>query len=329
MEMVWNTGITFIIWLQGLGGWLAAPMKFFTFLGSEDFFLIMLPLVYWCIDASIGVRISAIVLFTGGVNDILKLTFHGPRPFWVSTQVKTMAYETSFGVPSGHAQIATGLWGMAAAQIKRRWAWWAAVFIIFMIGISRLYLAVHFPHDVLLGWAIGALILWAFMRWWDTVAVWVKTKSAGQQVGLAFSLSMVMIIFGSIALGTLRGWVLPPEWAASALLAGPEAVPAPVTLNGTITPAAVLFGMLAGLALTNSRGGYNASGALWQRLVRILPGLVGLLIIYLGLRAIFPAGNAFIPYLFRYVRYALIGLWISGGAPWVFQRLKLTGKITV
>ena len=38
---------------QSLGGWLAGPMKFFSFLGSEDFFLLALPLVYWCLDAAL------------------------------------------------------------------------------------------------------------------------------------------------------------------------------------------------------------------------------------------------------------------------------------
>ncbi len=326
METIWNIGITFIIWLQAMGSWLVAPMKFFTFLGSEEFFLVVLPLVYWCVDASMGMRIGVIVLFTGGINDILKLTFHGPRPYWVSTQVKALAAETSFGVPSGHAQIATGLWGMAAAQIKRRWAWWVAIFVIFMIGISRLYLAVHFPHDVLLGWAIGAFVLWGFLRWWDAIALWAKNKSLGQQIGLAFALSMIMLVIGSLAFGTLRGWVLPAEWMANALQAGSNTPPAPVTLESTVTSAAVLFGMLAGLAWINSRGGYTASGTLWQRCARFVPGLLGVLILYIGLRIISPSGNAFIPYFLRYVRYALIGLWISAGAPWLFQKLNLAKK---
>jgi hypothetical protein len=212
---------------------------------------------------------------------------------------------------------------MAAAQIRRRWAWWGAAFLIFMIGISRMYLAVHFLHDVLLGWVIGGVVLWAFLRWWDIIAAWVKKKSLGQQIGLALALSVVMLVFGSIAYGTLRGWVLPAEWTANALQNGAEAAPAPVTLNVTITSAAVLFGLLAGLAWMNARSEYNASGTLLQRFARFLIGMAGVLILYFGLRAIFPTGNSFLPYLLRYVRYALTGLWISAGAPWLFQRLNL------
>jgi membrane-associated phospholipid phosphatase len=323
MELIWQGGIAFIIWLQGLGSWLEIPMKFFSFLGTEEFFLLALPIIYWSVNANAGLRIGAILLFSGGLNDALKLAFHGPRPYWFSTQVKALASETSFGVPSGHAQIAVSLWGMAASLIKRPWVWIAAIFIIFMIGLSRLYLAVHFPHDVLLGWTLGALALWAFSRWWDVVAAWARKKSLGQQIGLAFALSMVMLVMGLMAFGSLRGWVMPVAWKENAQQAGVDALPAPVTLDSTITFAAVLFGMLAGLAWMNSRGAYTADGGFWQRLVRLLPGLAGILILYLGLKAIFPRGDAFLPYVLRYLRFALIGLWVSAGAPWLFLKLKL------
>lgn len=323
MDLILQGGIALIIWLQGLGGWLEIPMKFFSFLGMEEFFLLALPIIYWSVDANAGLRFGVILLITGGLKDILKLAFHGPRPYWISTQVKALASETSFGVPSGHALMAAGLWGTAASLVKRPWAWAAAVFIIFMIGLSRLYLAVHFPHDVLLGWVLGALVLWAFLRLWDATAVWAKQKSLGQQVGLAFALSLVMLVIGVIAFGTLRNWVLPAVWMENARLAGVDELPAPVTLDGVITSSGVLFGMLAGLAWMNSRGGYVADGGFWQRVVRVLPGLVGILILYLGLKAIFPRGDAFIPYTLRYLRFALIGLWVSAGAPWLFLKLRL------
>ena len=39
-----------------------------------------------------------------------------------------------------------------------------ALLLILLIGLSRLYLGVHFPHDVLIGWALGFLTLWAFVK---------------------------------------------------------------------------------------------------------------------------------------------------------------------
>ncbi len=326
MESIHQMGIACIIALQGLGGWLEIPMKLFSFLGSEVFFLLALPIIYWSINANAGLRIGMILLVSGSLNDTLKLAFHGPRPFWFSTQVHAFSSETSFGVPSGHSQIAVSLWGMAASLVGRPWAWAVAVFLIFLIGLSRLYLAAHFPHDVLTGWALGALVLLAFLRWWDAVAAWAKKKSPRQQVGLAFALSMAMLAIEAIAFGSLRGWVMPAEWLTNAKMAGADPLPAPVSLNDAVTFAAALFGMLAGMVWMDFRGGYAADGGFGQRILRLLPGLAGILILYLGLRAIFPRGESLVPYVLRYLRFALIGLWISAGAPWLFMKLKLARR---
>ena len=326
MEAVWNSGIALIIWFQGLGTWLTVPMKIFSFLGSEEFYLLGLPVIYWCVNANLGLQIGSIVLFSSSLNDILKLSLHGPRPYWYSTQVKAFSAETSFGVPSGHAQIATSLWGMAAAHINRFWGWLLAIFVIIMIGLSRLYLAVHFPHDVLAGWILGCLTLWVFMSQWNTVAEWALKKSLGQQIGLAFAVSMLLLVLGILAYGTLKGWVLPAAWLANAQQAGVTDLPMPVSLSSTITSTAALFGMLAGAAWMNARGGFDTTGSTNQKLLRLFPGLLGTLVIYLGLRMVFPSGEFFIAYLLRYLRYALVGFWISAGAPWVFQKLKLAQK---
>jgi hypothetical protein len=281
--------------------------------------------IYWSVDAGLGSRVGFILLLTGGVNDLLKLAFHGPRPYWYSTQVKALASETSFGVPSGHSQMAVTLWGMLAAQLKRPWAWAGAVVIIFMIGLSRLYLGVHFVHDVLVGWAFGFIILWAVLRWWDAVAAWAQTKTFAQQVLLAFLLSILILLAGAIAYGTLQTWVIPAEWLANARAAG-AIEPAPVSLSNTITSAATLFGLLAGLAWCRTWGGFDAGGSWGLRSARFLAGLLGVLILYVGLGAIFPRGEALLPYILRYLRYTLIGWWIAGGAPWLFVRFGLAKK---
>lgn len=323
MDIIIQTGIDFAIWFQVLGSWLEAPMKGFTLLGSEEFFLLVLPIVYWCVDADLGIRMGGILLITGGINDILKLAFHGPRPYWVSTHVKALSAETSFGLPSGHAQIATGLWGIVAAQIKRPWAWAVATFVIVMIGTSRLYLGVHFLHDVLSGWAIGLLVLWGFLRLWDSTVSWVKTKSGGQQVILALLVSILMLVSGTIAFGALRNWTIPPEWISNSLAAGVEELPNPVTLNSIITSAATLFGLLAGLAWFTTRGGFEAGGPLGLRVLRFLIGLLGIAILWYGLGEIFPGDENLVSYSLRYLRYTLVGGWVSAGGPWVFVQLCL------
>ena len=203
MDFMLDGGIRLIVLVQDLG-WLDAPMRFFTFLGSENFFLLVLPAVYWCIDSALGLRVGLILLFSSGLNEVIKMTLRGPRPYWYSTRVKALTAETSFGVPSGHAQIATGVWGVLAARLGTRLAGIAAGAIILLIGFSRIYLAVHFPHDVLFGWLLGGLTLGAFLYFQSPAEQWVARQSFAKQAGLSFLISAGCVLLGGFLFSGLR-----------------------------------------------------------------------------------------------------------------------------
>jgi membrane-associated phospholipid phosphatase len=325
MSPLISFGLSFVMAFQSMGTWLEAPMKFFSFLGSENFFLIFLPLIYWSIDAALGIRIGFILFAGASLNQYFKLPLHGSRPYWVSTNVRAMASETGFGIPSGHAEIGAGLWGIIAAYYRKTWVWIVAVLLVLFIGLSRLYLGMHFPHDVLVGWILGFLTLWALVKFWEPVEARVKKMSLWSQIGLAFAASLGTLLLGVLIFFLSRNFVIPAEWIANATQAGAEA-PAPFafSMDTLVTSAAALFGLCIGLAWMATRGGFSTSGPLWRRAVRYMVGMIGIAILYAGLKAIFPSGDTLVPYLFRYIRYTVLGFWVSGGAPWIFAKLNLT-----
>ena len=325
MQALIDFGIALIIALQGMGDWLILPMRFFSFLGTEEFYFLVLPLIYWCIDSALGLRVGLILVTSNLFNYVGKLLFAGPRPYWVSSHVRGLWTETSFGVPSGHAQHAVTVWGVIAAYKKQKWIWAAAIFTMFFIGFSRMYLGAHFPHDVVLGWLIGALILWAFTSLWEPVGAWITGKAFPQQVLIIFLASLAFVAIGLGAATFRSGFQVPEMWTVNALLAGPVA-PAPVDPNGIFTSAGTFFGLAAGAAWTMSLGGYQASGPIEKRALRYVLGLVGVVFFWMGLGAIFPRGDGFLFYSLRFIRYALVGWWVAGGAPWLFVRLKLAGR---
>ncbi len=198
MQVFIERGLAFIIALQGaVGDWFIVPMRFFSYLGNEEFFLLVLPLIYWSIDSALGLRVGFILVTSNLINHIGKLIFAGPRPYWVSSHVRALwLTETSFGIPSGHAQNAVSIWGMFAAYAKRAWGWAVSLTVIFLIGFSRIYLGVHFPHDVLFGWLLGAVILWAFVRFWEPVGALVGKKTLSGQILIAFAVSLLFIVLG-------------------------------------------------------------------------------------------------------------------------------------
>ena len=324
MDTLVQIGVEWIIAIQGFGMWLEAPMKFFSFLGTEDFYLLILPLIYWCVDANLGIRVGFILLTSIYVNNIFKLMFAGPRPYWVSDKVIPFSAESSFGVPSGHAQNAVGIWGIIASGIRKPWAWSVAFALAFLIGFSRWYLGVHFPHDVFLGWLLGGILLWAFMKFWNPVGAWLKQKTLGNQVLIALIVSVIFIALGAVNVGRLDGYALPDAWMTNALRAGE--LPDPVSIERFITSAGTLFGLAAGAAWIMSRGGYQADGPLGKRALRYVIGLIGIVILWMGLGQVFPDNADLISYILRYARYALVGFWVSGGAPWLFFRFNLADE---
>jgi hypothetical protein len=200
--------------------------------------------------------------------------------------------------------------------------WVGCIVLIFFIGFSRIYLGAHFPHDVVFGWLLGAVILWAFMRFWDPVASWISGKTFGQQVTIAFIVSMIFVAVGLGVTALRSDYQLPAEWMTNALRGGNEE-PVPVDPNGIFTSAGTFFGLAFGLAWINLSGGYQATGPIWMRALRYAVGLVGVLILWMGLGAVFPRGDGALVYSLRFVRYVLVGWWVTGGAPWVFNRFNL------
>jgi membrane-associated phospholipid phosphatase len=327
MQFFIDSGIGFIIALQSaVRDWFIAPMRFFSYLGNEEFFLLVLPLIYWSVDSALGLRVGFILVTSNLFNYVGKLIFAGPRPYWVSSHVRALwSMETSFGAPSGHAQLAMSVWGMFAAYARRTWFWVVSIIIIFLIGFSRVFLGVHFPHDVVFGWLFGAVILWAFTRFWEPVGAWVGQKTLSQQILIAFIVSLLFIAMGFGTWTVRSGFQIPESWISNAFLAATE-LPDPVDPSSIFTSAGTFFGLATGAAWIMSKGGYQASGPVEKRAIRYVIGLIGVLIFYVGLGAIFPRGDGFIFYLLRYIRYALVGWWVAGGAPWVFVRFKLAER---
>ena len=324
MDALIQNGIDWIIAIQSLGGWLELPMKIFTFLGNENFFFLVLPMLYWSLDAGLGLRVAFILVTSNALNPIGKFLFASPRPYWVSASVEPLSIEHSFGIPSGHAQNSAALWGIMAAWLGKRWAWITAIVIAFLVGFSRLYLGMHFAHDVIVGWLIGYTLLFLFLKFWDPVVAWLKTKTLTQQVMIAFVISLFIILIGLLSNAPLNGYVFPVEWTENALRAGP--LPEPASIENIFTSAGSLFGMAVGVAWIASRGGYQTAGPVEKRALRYVIGLIGVMILWEGLGAVFPRGEEWLPLLLRYIRYTLVGLWITAGAPWLFFHFNLARK---
>jgi hypothetical protein len=298
-------------------------MKLFSFLGNAQFFIFVVPLIYWCIDAKAGIKLGLFLMVNGGINDTLKVAFHGPRPYWYSAKVKALSSEITFGIPSGHAQNAVVVWGVLATWLQRKWISVAAVAMILLISLSRLYLGVHFPTDVLAGWLVGILLLWGFIRLEGKVESWFRRHTLIQQILTVLAISLALILLGIATRLSLGNWVMPQQWLANATRLGSEP-PNPLESADLIANAGSFFGLTAGALWLARRGGFNArEGNPWQLTTRFLLGLVGVAVIWFGLGIVFPHDESLWGTILSYLRYTLMGVWVTGIAPLIFIRLRL------
>jgi membrane-associated phospholipid phosphatase len=324
LDAILENCIPIILSLQSWGEGFVGIMKLFTFLGDEEFYFILFPVLFWCVDSRMGFRAGLILLLSGCINSYFKWIFRLPRPYWINSDVVAHTSETSFGAPSGHSQNAVAMWGLIAASIRKPWAWTAAIFLMFMIGLSRMVLGVHFLLDVITGWTIGAIILWAFLRVEPSVINWVAHKSPGMKVVYSFLASLGLIGLAVLILWALSFWEVPNLWIQNARLASPSAEEIdPLALSGVISNAAVLFGVSAGYVIMNQLSGFKSQGKVPQQVIKYVIGIIGVLAILMGLDFIFPEGETLVAYIFRFTRYGLTGIWISLGAPWIFIKAKL------
>lgn len=145
---------------------LTAAMRVATFLGGGELLwplgVLVAAWLAWTGRRPEAARFAIAVVAANLVDEAIKWAFHRPRPQpWFGSPVPS-----SYSFPSGHAFMSCVFYLLlAAAVIRPEWApwrkrtlWMAALLLILAIGLSRVYLGVHYPTDVLAGYL--AAIAW-------------------------------------------------------------------------------------------------------------------------------------------------------------------------
>lgn len=147
-------------------------MEFFTFLGTHTFLIpanFLLTALFLFIQKRRwnSIKIPAVALSSLVLMLLLKLIFHRERPVTPLLQAAK-----GFSFPSGHALMSVTFYGLLILivwqNIKQLWLKWILsiilVLLILAIGLSRVYLRVHYASDVLAGFCVG--IVWLLLSLW-------------------------------------------------------------------------------------------------------------------------------------------------------------------
>ncbi len=154
-----------IQFLQTLLGTAVAPIFIgITEMGDQIFLAALILGIYWGWNKDFGIRMAYVLIGSAILNGFFKMSFKMERP---PTSVRLIGQDyTSYGFPSGHAMNSISLWGYVAYKIKTNVMYIISLTLISLISISRIYLGVHYPGDVLGGLLIGLVFL-VFVTWLD------------------------------------------------------------------------------------------------------------------------------------------------------------------
>lgn len=160
----------FIISIFGLAPAMISIMKLITTLGSTIVIIagiLSVAIICWK-NKNIFLTFLSANLIGVILNNLIKIIVRRPRP----TQTLVMTAEKSYSFPSGHSMMSMIFYGliiyyvmkyMKNKKLKNIVIPFLSA-IIFFIGISRIYLGVHYATDVLSGWIIGLVYLVIFIK---------------------------------------------------------------------------------------------------------------------------------------------------------------------
>ena len=146
----------------------ATPIaKFITNFGGAIFLILLAITLFILIkDKRIGLSIFINLLIVTGLNQIIKHILQRPRP----TEFRIIE-ETGYSFPSGHSMVSMAFYGyliyLIYKYIKNKYVKWISIVILSIlicsIGISRIYLGVHYTSDVLGGFLLSMSYLVVFI----------------------------------------------------------------------------------------------------------------------------------------------------------------------
>ncbi|UYT08554.1 phosphatase PAP2 family protein [Treponema denticola] len=331
LHAVHQWGIEVIRTIQNFSSpFLNEIMKIFTDASTYGFVVFIIGLYLWCIDYKKGLHLAYAAAFTSGLNGGIKRILKIPRPFTHAPEIMLKSIG-GFSTPSGHSSISAFIYpavlfykpfrenlskdaqsakpqknGTASGKIKIE----AAIILPLLVGFSRVYLGVHYPTDVLLGWGLGAFIFLSMMFFLPAIEAKLSTlnrtdESDAQNIKFKKTASI------RFTLAALFSFIL--------IFISREKV----------NEAGLILGLAFGniRILENSKYSFDASSGTWvQKILRFIIGsalsCIPIIIFYL-----LKIDSSYAQYrLYRFLEFFAVGLIASGLAPIIFCLLKISGE---
>ncbi len=261
--------------------------------------LFIILFIYWCMDKKRGFAVTLSMLTALITTQIVKAIVRYPRPFMVYPELISggrLETATGYSFPSGHSTGASSFYG-SLAVVFRSWVLRAiAVILIIMVPVSRMYLGVHWPMDVLAGTIIG--LFSAFF-----LAPMFLRMQESRESFLSFTMIYGAICFISAAI--------------SAFLLDMALIEA-LAFSDFSSNMAIAAGVLLGANIEKKRIDFTSEGTIGKKAARYIVGLISSIAV-VAILMMLPLPH----YTEKLIAFFALGFWVTFCYPAIAVRAGL------
>ena len=270
-----------------------------TTLGQEIFVMAVICWLYWCVEKKLAYILGFSYFTSGLLVQALKISFRVPRPWDLDPSFKAVESAipaaTGYSFPSGHTQSITALMGTLALGARKKWQAVLCVLIIFLVGFSRMYLGVHTPLDVSVGFLLSVIsVLFCWYLFNKKQFIWDRPLTLSVILGIA---SILVCVY-------------------SLLLYSSDVIDISYSRD-CLKAAGAGCAFAIGFYVENTRIRFETAGDLKTRILRFLIGAVVAVLLLKGLKPLIGTSLAA-----SFIRYFLAVLWVLMVYPLLFVRFE-------
>ena len=252
---------------NGAGAFLAEFMKKMTFLGELNTALVLLAILYWCVQKELGTYLMMGWCGNRLLNGALKVTACVYRPWIRDARIvpygDSITTATGYSFPSGHSMNAATLYGgLAVRKGTSQGLRIVTLVIIALVAFSRIFLGVHTPQDILVGIGAGILVMWLTGK----LMSWVETHPEKDWivVCVGIGLTAALAVYAAVK-------PYPEDYDANGRLIVDGAKMA----NDTFKAVGWVVAFLTGWVLERRFVGFSTEVSVQKKLMRAVSGLLG------------------------------------------------------